>query len=36
MVHRGPDEVAFGTPMELKGDNYFALARRVEAAVRAL
>jgi hypothetical protein len=36
MVHRGPVELAFGTPMELKGDDYPALARRVEAAAGAL
>jgi long-chain acyl-CoA synthetase len=33
---RGPVRVAFGAPMTLTGDDYPALARQVEAAVRAL
>ena len=36
MIHPGPVEVAFGSPMELKGDNYIELAREVETALRAL
>lgn len=36
MIHPGPVEVAFGAPIDLKGDDYAELARRVEAAVRAL
>ncbi len=35
-IRRGAVEVAFGDPIELRGDDYAALARRVEAAVRAL
>ena len=33
---RGPVRIAFGPPMRLSGDDYPALARRVEDAVRAL
>jgi hypothetical protein len=29
-------EVVFGLPIELEGDDYVALARKVDAAVRAL
>jgi long-chain acyl-CoA synthetase len=36
MIHPGKVEVTFGSAMELKGDNYVALAQQVEAAVRAL
>jgi len=36
MIHPGEVEVTFGSAMELKGDNYVALAQQVEAAVRAL
>ena len=32
----GPVEVAFGSPLKLEGDDYAELARKVEAAVRAL
>ncbi len=35
-IRRGAVEVAFGDPIELSGDDYAALARRVEGAVRAL
>jgi long-chain acyl-CoA synthetase len=34
--HPGPVRVAFGAPMQLSGDDYAALAQRVEDAVRAL
>ncbi len=33
---RGPVRIAFGPPMRLSGDDYPALAKRVEDAVRAL
>ena len=33
---RGPVTVAFGTPIRLRGEDYPALARQVEEAVRAL
>jgi 1-acyl-sn-glycerol-3-phosphate acyltransferase len=33
---RGPVHVAFGPPMALEGQDYGALAQRVEDAVRAL
>jgi long-chain acyl-CoA synthetase len=33
---RGPVRVAFGAPLRLQGDDYRALARRVEDAVRRL
>jgi long-chain acyl-CoA synthetase len=33
---RGPVRVAFGAPMKLEGDDYEALAKRVEDAVRGL
>jgi long-chain acyl-CoA synthetase len=33
---RGPVTVAFGAPLILRGDDYAALARQVEDAVRAL
>ena len=36
MIHPGPVEVAFGSPLKLEGDDYTRLARKVEAAVRAL
>jgi len=36
MVHPGPVEVAFGSPLKLEGEDYAELARKVEAAVRAL
>jgi long-chain acyl-CoA synthetase len=36
MIHPGAVEVTFGAPLELKGDDYTALAHKVEAAVRAL
>ena len=32
----GPAKVVFGSPMQLTGDDYDALARQVEDAVRAL
>jgi long-chain acyl-CoA synthetase len=32
----GPVDVTFGPPLRLKGDNYSALAKQVEEAVRAL
>jgi long-chain acyl-CoA synthetase len=36
MARRGPVRVAFGAPLELKGEDYETLARTVEEAVRAL
>ena len=36
MARPGPVHVAFGEPLHLVGDDYEALARQVEAAVRAL
>jgi long-chain acyl-CoA synthetase len=36
MPHPGRVRVAFGAPLHLKGDDYAALARDVEGAVRAL
>jgi long-chain acyl-CoA synthetase len=36
MAHPGPVRVAFGPPLRLQGDDYAALARQVEDAVRAL
>ena len=36
MIHPGAVEVVFGLPMKLEGDDYVALARKVETAVRAL
>jgi long-chain acyl-CoA synthetase len=36
MARRGPVRVTFGAPLALEGDDYAALAARVEAAVRAL
>ncbi len=36
MARPGPVSVKFGRPMRLKGDDYAALAKRVEDAVRAL
>ncbi len=36
MARRGPVRVAFGAPMRLTGDDYEALARQVEDAVRNL
>ena len=35
-VRPGQARVAFGAPLRLRGDDYAALARRVEEAVRAL
>jgi 1-acyl-sn-glycerol-3-phosphate acyltransferase len=36
MATPGRVRVAFGAPLKLEGDNYEALAKRVEDAVRAL
>ena len=36
MARPGPVRVTFGPPLRLEGDDYVALADRVEAAVRAL
>ena len=36
LIHPGAVEVAFGAPLELKGDDYVALTHKVEAAVRGL
>lgn len=36
MVQRGKVEVRFGPPMELRGDDFAALARQVQAQVTAL
>jgi hypothetical protein len=36
MARPGRVRVAFGRPLTLEGDDYEALARRVEDAVRAL
>jgi hypothetical protein len=36
MIHPGPVEVVFGSPMELKGDDYAEMARKIETSVRAL
>jgi long-chain acyl-CoA synthetase len=36
MARPGPVRVAFGAPLRLRGDDYAALARQVEQAVRAL
>jgi long-chain acyl-CoA synthetase len=36
MATPGPVRVAFGAPMRLVGDDYAALAGRVEQAIRAL
>lgn len=36
MARRGHARIAFGKPMRLEGDDYAALARQVEEAVRAL
>jgi len=36
MARPGRVRVAFGAPLRLVGDDYEALARQVEAAVRAL
>jgi long-chain acyl-CoA synthetase len=36
MARRGPVRVAFGAPVRLTGDNYEALAKQVEDAVRLL
>jgi hypothetical protein len=36
MARPGPVRVAFGAPMRLAGDDYEALTRQVEEAVRAL
>jgi len=36
MARPGRVRLAFGVPLELKGDDYEGLARRVEDAVRAL
>ena len=34
--HRGPVRIAFGAPLDLRGDDPAALARHVEEAVRRL
>jgi hypothetical protein len=36
MARPGRVHVSFGAPMQLSGDDYEVLAKRVEAAVRAL
>jgi long-chain acyl-CoA synthetase len=36
VIHPGPVRVAFGAPLRLTGDDYTALARSVEDAVRSL
>ena len=36
MARPGPIRIAFGAPLRLRGDDYAALARRVEDAVRQL
>jgi hypothetical protein len=36
MATPGPVRVAFGAPLRLTGDDYAALARKVEDAVRSL
>jgi hypothetical protein len=36
MATPGPVRVVFGAPLALQGDDYAALARRVEEAVRLL
>ena len=36
MVRPGPVRVAFGAPMHLQGEDYEALAKQVEEAVRRL
>jgi hypothetical protein len=36
MVRPGRIRVAFGAPMRLQGEDYAALARKVEETVRAL
>ena len=36
VIHPGPVRVAFGAPLRLTGDDYAALARSVEDAVRSL
>jgi 1-acyl-sn-glycerol-3-phosphate acyltransferase len=36
MAKPGPVRVAFGAPLDLVGDDYQALAKQVEDAVRAL
>ncbi len=36
MARMGRVRIAFGRPLELKGDDYLASAKRVEEAVRAL
>jgi hypothetical protein len=36
MATPGPARVIFGAPIRLEGDDYPALARRVEEAVQAL
>ena len=36
MARPGPVRIAFGAPLRLRGEDYAALASRVEAAVRAL
>ena len=36
MVHPGAASIAFGAPLHLQGDDYTALARRIEEAVRVL
>ena len=36
MIHPGPASVAFGAPLHLEGDDYTALTKRIEEAVRVL
>ena len=36
MARMGRVRIAFGAPLHLKGDDYLALAKQVEEAVRAL
>ncbi|MES1258483.1 MAG: 1-acyl-sn-glycerol-3-phosphate acyltransferase, partial [Acidobacteriota bacterium] len=36
MATPGPAKVKFGAPLQLEGDDYTALAGKIEAAVRAL
>jgi 1-acyl-sn-glycerol-3-phosphate acyltransferase len=33
---RGPVRISFGSDLELEGDDYWALAKRLEQAVKAL
>jgi hypothetical protein len=36
MIQPGAASIAFGAPLHLQGDDYTALARRIEEAVRVL